>query len=106
MRPQRIAIIGGGNLGISIAQGLVKSQYIQAANIIVTRRNIEKLDGLRQMGISVMTSNVEAVKEAEYVIIAVKPKQIRQVLEEINTEANIRARTIISVVTGVGIKEI
>lgn len=106
MKPQCIAIIGGGNLGISIAQGLVKSQYIAAPNIIVTRRHIEKLDILRQMGISVMTSNVEAVRQADYVIIAVKPKQIRQVLEEINTEANIRSRTIISVVTGVGIKEI
>ncbi|GAB4340594.1 MAG: pyrroline-5-carboxylate reductase [Flammeovirgaceae bacterium] len=106
MKPQSVAIIGGGNLGISIAQGLVKSQYIEPSRIIVTRRNIDKLKPLKELGIQVTTDNIAAVSQADYVIVAVKPKQIRHILEEINTEINIRNNTLISVVTGVGIREI
>ena len=36
----RVAIIGGGNLGVAIAEGLVKSNFIKPEHIIITRRNI------------------------------------------------------------------
>ncbi|HEU4608494.1 MAG TPA: NAD(P)-binding domain-containing protein, partial [Chitinophagaceae bacterium] len=37
---KRIAIIGGGNLGVAIAEGLINSGFSLPADILVTRRNI------------------------------------------------------------------
>ena len=36
---KKIAIIGGGNLGTAIAEGLLKSKFSKASDITVTRRN-------------------------------------------------------------------
>jgi pyrroline-5-carboxylate reductase len=38
MNTKKIAIIGGGNLGTAIAEGLLKSGFAKPAQIIVTRR--------------------------------------------------------------------
>ena len=37
---KKIAIIGGGNLGTAIAEGLVKSGFMLPEHIMVTKRNI------------------------------------------------------------------
>ena len=37
---KKIAIIGGGNLGTAIAEGLIQSGFVQPKHIIVTKRNI------------------------------------------------------------------
>ena len=37
---KKIAIIGGGNLGSAIAEGLLKSKFAKAADITITKRNI------------------------------------------------------------------
>ena len=34
---KKIAIIGGGNLGTAIAEGLLKSKFSKAADIIITK---------------------------------------------------------------------
>ena len=36
---QKIAIIGGGNLGTAIAEGLIASRFAKPADIIITKRN-------------------------------------------------------------------
>jgi pyrroline-5-carboxylate reductase len=36
---RRIAIIGGGNLGAAMAEGLVDSGFIAPGHLTVTRRN-------------------------------------------------------------------
>lgn len=100
-----IAIIGGGNLGVSIAEGLVKSELIKAQNITVTRRKIELLESLKKIGINTLTDNRIAVAQSEIVILAIKPKQIKDVLAEIKNDIDPAKHIIISVVTGVTIKE-
>jgi len=104
MKDNKIAIIGGGNLGASIAEGIAASQLFTPQQITVTRRKPEKLTQLAQLGIQVHRDNHEAVKSADIVLIAVKPKQIRAVLEEINTAINQENKILISVVTGVSLQ--
>ncbi|VTQ05379.1 Uncharacterised protein [Sphingobacterium daejeonense] len=36
----KITIIGGGNIGLSLAKGLVKSNYCKAGEITITRRTL------------------------------------------------------------------
>jgi pyrroline-5-carboxylate reductase len=40
---KKIAIIGGGNLGTAIAEGLIQSGFVQPKHIIITKRNVSTL---------------------------------------------------------------
>ncbi len=43
MNTKKIAIIGGGNLGTAIAEGLLKSGFAKPAQITITRRTLSRL---------------------------------------------------------------
>jgi pyrroline-5-carboxylate reductase len=97
-----IAIIGGGNLGTAIAQGLIKSKFVKAENITVTKRNIQSLKKLQEDGVAVTNNNIEAIKNCDTIIFAIKPFQIKEVLEELKPHFK-NTQHIISVVTGINI---
>ena len=100
-----IAIIGGGNLGTAIAKGLLLSNFCKPENITVTKRNTATLSDLKDKGIHIGTDNKKAVAENEVIILAIKPFQIKEILEEIKTELT-PEHVLISVVTGISIEEI
>ena len=101
-----IAIIGGGNLGTAMAEGLVNSAFCKPENIIVTKRDTDTLKSLASKGVKISNNNVEAVSKASWIILAIKPFQIKEVLEEINPFLDKHKHVLVSVVTGVWIKEI
>lgn len=105
MSQAKIAIIGCGNLGLSIVGGLIEQDAIPNGNITATRRDIPKIQHLAAKGINVTDDNVNAVKDAKIVILAVKPYNIIKVCEEIKgtlTEDHI----LVSAATGISIAEI
>lgn len=102
---QNIAIIGGGNLGTAIAEGLIKSGFIQPQFLTITRRNTSPLQFLKEKGVSVMSDNAAAVKDAGMVILAIKPFQVKEVLTEIAVALNPQ-QVLISVVTGIFLKDL
>jgi pyrroline-5-carboxylate reductase len=101
---KKIAIIGGGNLGTAIAEGLLKSKFSKAADIVITKRNTSTLKSLQEKGIEITDDNNAAVKKSEVIILAVKPFQVADVLNGIKKELN-NDKMLISVVTGVLISE-
>ena len=101
----KIAIIGGGNLGSSIAEGLIASGFVQAKQVTITKRNIDTLKHLADMGATNTTDNQAAVKDANYVILAVKPFQIKDIVADIKPFLKAGQHTVISVATGVWIKD-
>ncbi|MBA3665464.1 MAG: pyrroline-5-carboxylate reductase [Bacteroidetes bacterium] len=101
----KIAIIGGGNLGQAIAEGLTKVKFCKPGDIIITRRNVSKLDHLQKKGISTSTDNKAAVKKAGIVLLCVKPFQAKEVLKEISKSIS-EKQIIVSAVSGVSIEEI
>ena len=103
---EKIAILGGGNLGASIAQGLLKDQSIPAQNITVTRRKLQLIEHLAEQGINTISNNPQAVEAADLVIIAVKPKQAAEIFEEIKGSLVAGRHLVISVVTGFTINSI
>ncbi len=98
---KKIAIIGGGNLGKSIAEGLVKSGFTLPGHIMVTRRNIEVIRFLEEKGIMVSNDNQEAARFADLVIVAVKPFQVNEVLAQMKSSLDPHRHLVCSVVTGV-----
>jgi len=100
-----IAIIGGGNLGAAIAEGLLKSKFCKGTEIYVTKRNTAAIKHLEAKGIHTGSDNAAAVKACQLVILAVKPYQVSEVLNSFKT-ALTPNHILVSVVTGVLIKDI
>ena len=100
----KITIIGCGNIGNAIAQGLVKSKIYMPENIILTRRSEKHLHEFQEQGFTVSTNNCTAVSRSEIVILAITPSQIINVLKEINSSLS-NKQLLISVVSGVSISE-
>ncbi len=103
---ENITIIGGGNLGKSIATGLVKSNLYSSNEIIVTGRSKRRLDRIKEsLEVAVSTDNVSAIQDSKYIILCVQPKQLSGLLTEI--ESALRPeQVLISTITGVSIQEI
>jgi pyrroline-5-carboxylate reductase len=101
-----IAILGAGNIGISIANGLVQSGEFSSEQITLTRRKIHFLEEQKNKGYIIQSDNCEAVKKSKIIIISVEPQQINNVLKEIRSELVPERHIVISVVTGVWIKQI
>lgn len=100
-----IGIIGGGNLGRSIALGLLESKKISPDHIVVSRRRLHLIEDLQANGIHITMDNLEVIKGKKVIILAVEPHQAPKVLKEI-APAIAKDQMIISVVTGLSIKEI
>lgn len=77
---KKIAIIGGGNLGTAIAEGLLKSKFAQAEDIIITKRNTATLKHLQDKGVKVISDNAEAIRKSELIVLAIKPFQLKDIL--------------------------
>lgn len=105
MKDLKIAIIGGGNLGTAIAKGLVAGNLITPANITVTRRRIELIANLGQLGITLETDNQTAVTGADIVMLAIKPYQLETVTKEIAPRLK-EGAMLLSLATGVSAKQI
>ena len=103
---KKVAIIGGGNLGTAIAEGLINSGFVLPEHLIVTKRNIETLKALEEKGVLISNDNLEAVNYADWVILAIKPFQLKEVLTQMQPALNAKKHAIVSVVTGVWIKDI
>ena len=103
---KKIAIIGGGNLGSAIAEGLIQSRFIQPKHIIITKRNVATLLHLERKGVLVSDNNEEAIRFADLVILAVKPFQASDILSKLAVSLNAKKHTLVSVITGVSIDDI
>ncbi|MET0391626.1 MAG: pyrroline-5-carboxylate reductase [Chitinophagaceae bacterium] len=96
---KKIAIIGGGNLGGAIAEGLLASGFSLPGDITITRRNLAALQPLKDKGLVITSDNGAAVKKSDVIILAVKPFQASEVLSGIKKDLTSR-KMLISVVTG------
>ena len=106
MDKRKIGIIGGGNLGSAIAEGLLKSKFVAASDIIVTRRNAALLQPLAEKGITVSDDNAKAIAGAEAIIVALKPYNVKEVLDGLKRNFDPSRHLVISVVTGVTLKDL
>jgi pyrroline-5-carboxylate reductase len=106
MKNDKVSIIGCGNIGLSLLQGLLKEKKILPKNITVTRRNIRELTYLEEKGVRITTDNVVAVKNSNLIVIAVKPYNIIEVLEEIRAYLNPGKHVLISITAGTSLSQI
>ena len=102
----KATIIGAGNIGLALADGLIRSRNCQPSDITVTRRSAAALEELKSKGYATTTSNAEAVKNATVVFLCVLPQQLNAVLHEIKGALSEKDQLLVSVVTGVHTSDI
>ncbi|MDB4582450.1 pyrroline-5-carboxylate reductase [Draconibacterium sp.] len=102
---KKIAIIGVGNMGGAIAVGLLKSGFVPASDISVSDRKEIALQKMKELGVKIFQDNFKAAKDADVIIVAVKPYHIEGVIKEIRPILT-PEKIFISIVAGVGINEL
>lgn len=83
---KNIAVIGAGHIGKAIIKGLINSGKIKRSNIFISNK----------------LNNATIVKKSDYVLIAVKPFVVKEVLKEIKPV--IKNKIILSVAAGVSLE--
>jgi len=85
---KKVAIIGGGKMGSILTRGMITRKILSAQNITVTDIDPARLDDLRSsLKVQVTSDNRKAVKNADIIILAVKPQNFPETLKEIRPAA-------------------
>jgi len=103
---KKTAILGAGNIGCSIANGLTASDIFKPSQQTLTRRRTDKLSEYTEKGYNVTSDNIEAVKNSDILIACVEPHQLDGLLKEISSALNPEKHLLISVVSGAKISDI
>lgn len=103
---KKVAILGGGNMGIAIAKGMVASGKYETADITLTRRNLRALEHLTKEGYKTSTDNARAVEEADIIILSMLPQQLNSVLDSVAEKVDVQRHLFVSIVTGVTVADI
>lgn len=101
----KVAIIGAGNMGGAIALGMAKGTIVNAKNIVVADPSKANLDRLKQQVSEMNTTanNAEAVKDADIVILAVKPWLVEIVLKDLPLKEQ---QILVSIAAGVSTEKL
>ena len=99
---KKIAFIGAGAMAEALISGMVAQHIIESKNIFVTNKSNEaKLANLSEKyGVHGTRSVQEAMKDADIVVLAVKPKDILSTMQSIQ-EYITTEMLLISVAAGV-----
>ena len=101
---KRIAFIGPGMMAQAMIAGLVREKVIAPERVLVSGPRQERVDELKERyGVAPYTDNAEAVKEADVVVLAVKPQRLEKVLIGIAGRVKPEA-LVLSIVAGAPIK--
>jgi pyrroline-5-carboxylate reductase len=82
----RIAIVGGGNIGEALLSGLLRAGR-QVKDLVVAERMSDRAKYLAQTYSVLVTSVKEAVDNATFVIVAVKPADVEFVIGDLANAA-------------------
>lgn len=84
MKNAKIAVIGAGNMGAALIKGLVQSKAVAPGSITAADTNKARLSEMKKdFKVKTTASNPEATRQADVVVLAVKPQILNKVLKEI-----------------------
>ncbi|MBB1285613.1 pyrroline-5-carboxylate reductase [Flavisolibacter sp. BT320] len=96
----KATIIGGGNIGMALAEGLLQAGNCQPAEITITKRTPAHTESLEARGFKVGYDNAEAVQGADAIFICVLPQQLNIALSQLVGNIDLQKQLVVSVVTG------
>ncbi|MBX7435021.1 pyrroline-5-carboxylate reductase [Mycobacterium sp. Y57] len=101
----RIAIIGGGSIGEALLAGLLRAGR-QVKDLVVAEKNPTRAKFLSEAYSVLVTTVSDAVDSATYVVVAVKPADVENVIDDIaataaNAETDSAEQVFVTVAAGV-----
>ena len=91
---KKIAIIGVGHIGQAVTAGLLRGKAVSGKNLLLISPHLDKLSKFKkEYGVRITKNNREAAEFADILLIAVRPRIVRRVIEEIRDD--IRKETLI-----------
>lgn len=95
-----VALIGAGSMGEAMLRGWLESGAVDGENVVVSDRDDTKADLLKERyGVDKAPGNREATVDSKMVVLAVKPKDSFEVMEELSTVIGDRT-SVLSIVAG------
>ena len=95
-----IGFIGAGNMGGAIISGMIIRGGVNAEDVYVTEPRIT--DEIKSLGVNVCELE-DTVKSSDYIVIAVKPNVMADILEKIAKITQIEDKVFITIAAGVDI---
>ncbi len=105
MIDRRIAFLGAGNMANAIIRGLLRAGLAKEKITATVRRDEKRQELEATYGVQVSFDNVAAAKNADVIVLAVKPQALDKVLMQIAPSID-RSKLIVSVAAGVPIAAI
>lgn len=98
---KKIGFIGCGNMGEAILSGILQANILSENQIFVHTRSNDNLQRLKKMyGIETCDSNTDVYNLCDYVILAIKPNQFEDVIEELRPIFD-EDKVVISIAAGI-----
>jgi len=98
---KKVAFLGAGKMGGIILQALLKNGLLSPQSTFATVAHEERAEALAaRLKVKVGTNNVEAARDADIIVIAVKPQVVEDVIREISRHVTPR-QLIVSVAASV-----
>jgi len=102
--PRTVGFIGAGNMAEALIKGLLHAAVLTPPQILASDVKVERLKHLEGVhGIRTTTDNHALVREAQTVVLAVKPQVIDRVLQAVGAELP-AGTLLVSVAAGVPIE--
>ena len=101
----KVGIIGAGNIGSAIANGLLKLGDTDSSGLYLSRKRRDLLESQKHSGFNI-ADNKTLARECRVIILAVLPGQAREVVSEISDELQGGDKILVSVVAAVTISEL
>ncbi len=106
MKNSRITFIGCGNMGRSLIGGLI-ANGLSINSITGTDVNAEQRETTAsQFNIEVLEDNQQAIKDADVVVLAVKPQSMQDTLQSIKAELAQEKPLLISIAAGIHLSDL
>jgi pyrroline-5-carboxylate reductase len=93
-----LALIGAGNMAEALLRGALAARLLDPRKVTAADPAAARREVFGGLGVRTTAENREAVKDAEVVVLAVKPQQLAGVLPEIGALA--AGKLVISIVAG------
>ena len=102
---KKIGLIGCGNMGQAIIEGMIASGNYQKENIIVSEVDSKRIESMKEKYGVVFTNNsIEVVKQSDIVILAIKPHTYFNVVHEIKDSIE-QDQIIVTIAAGISIAQ-
>lgn len=107
-KSKKLGFIGFGNMASAIANGILNAGILKAQDMAIFDINADKAAPLIESGALMAESAADVAKNSEFVLLAVKPQNLPEILPQLKEFAN-DSTVFISIVAGfsdAGIKKV